>query len=127
MVILKFGITDNGNKLKPIYGRVQPAFNHSSFKILFSSATILALLSESRPAIGNSNFAIKSELSGLKIGNSIYGYWFFKPGFFSYGDTYRNYMGDNQSNHYGYWINSYYLVPKRAITFTINYSACFYL
>ena len=70
----------------------------------------------------NSNFAIKSELSGLKIGNSKYGFWYFKPGIFSYGDTYRNYMGDNQSNRYGYWINSYYLVPKRAITISLNYS-----
>ena len=32
-------------------------------------------------------------------------------------------MGDNQSNRYGYWINSYYLVPQRAITLTINYSS----
>ena len=74
-------------------------------------------------ASGKSNFAIKSELSGLKIGNTKYGFWFFKPGIFSYGDTYRNYMGDNQSNRYGYWINSYYLVPQRAITLTINYSS----
>ena len=70
----------------------------------------------------NSNFAVKSELSGFKIGSSKYGFLFLKPGIFSYGDTYRNYMGDNQSNRYGYWINSYYLVPQRAITLTINYS-----
>jgi hypothetical protein len=38
---------------------VQPAFFHSSFNILFSSATIFALLSESKPAMGNSTFAIK--------------------------------------------------------------------
>ena len=31
-------------------------------------------------------------------------------------------MGDNQSNKYGYWINSYYLVPESAITFILNYS-----
>jgi len=69
-----------------------------------------------------SNFAIKSELRGFRIGVPRFGYWFFTPGIFSYGNTYRNYMGDNQSNKYGYWINSHYLVPERAITFVLNYS-----
>ena len=69
-----------------------------------------------------SNIAFKTELRGLRMGNPRLGYWFINPGLFSYGDTYRNYMGDNQSNRYGYWINSYYLVPQRAITFVLNYS-----
>ena len=69
-----------------------------------------------------SNVAIKSEFRGMQIGNPTKGYWFLTPGMFSYGDTYRNYMGDNQSNRYGYWLNSYYLVPQRAITITMNYS-----
>jgi hypothetical protein len=69
-----------------------------------------------------SNVAIKSELKGLRIGSPKSGYWFFTPGVFSYGNTYRNYMGDNQSNRYGYWLNSYYLVPQRAITLTLNYN-----
>ena len=69
-----------------------------------------------------SNVAVKSELIGLRIGKPNIGFWFFTPGIFSYGNTYRNYMGDNQSNRYGYWLNSYYLVPQRAITLTFNYS-----
>ena len=69
-----------------------------------------------------SNVAIKSELKGLRIGSPNSGYWFFTPGVFSYGNTYRNYMGDNQSNRYGYWLSSYYLVPQRAITLTLNYN-----
>ena len=69
-----------------------------------------------------SNIAIKSEIRGLRVGSPKSGYWFFNPGFFSYGDTYRNYMGDNQSNNHGYWINSYYLVPQRAITLMLNYN-----
>ena len=69
-----------------------------------------------------SNVAIKSELKGLRIGGPSSGYWFFTPGVFSYGNTYRNYMGDNESNRYGYWLNSYYLVPQRAITLTLNYN-----
>ena len=69
-----------------------------------------------------SNIALKSEIRGLRIGNVKSGYWFLTPGFFSYGDTYRNYMGDNQSNSHGYWLNSYYLVPQRAVTLILNYS-----
>ena len=69
-----------------------------------------------------SNIAFKTEFRGLRMGNANLGYWFINPGLFSYGDTYRNYMGDNQSNRYGYWLNSYYLVPQRAITLVLNYS-----
>ncbi len=69
-----------------------------------------------------SNFAIKSELRGLVFGTPKLGYWFFIPGVFSYGNTYRNYMGNDEHNKHGYWINSYYLVPERAVTFVLNYS-----
>ena len=69
-----------------------------------------------------SNIAIKTELRGFRLGNGKLGHWFFTPGIFSYGNTYRNYMGDNEYNRYGYWMNSYYLIPERAITFKLNYS-----
>ena len=69
-----------------------------------------------------SNVALKGEFRGFRVGGVRSGYWFINPGFFSYGSTYRNYMGDNQYNRYGYWINSYYLVPQKAVTVVINYS-----
>ncbi len=69
-----------------------------------------------------SNVALKSEFSGLRLGTPNFGYWFVTPGIFAYGNTFQNYMGDNQSNSFGYWINSYYLVPQRAITLTVNYN-----
>ena len=69
-----------------------------------------------------SNFAIISELRGFRFGTPKTGYWFLNPGFFSYGNTYRNYMGNDDHNKYGYWINSYYLVPERAITYVLNYT-----
>ena len=69
-----------------------------------------------------SSVAFKTEVRGLRAGSPQSGYWYINPGIFSYGDTYRNYMGDNQSNIHGYWINSYYLIPRRAITLTLNYS-----
>lgn len=69
------------------------------------------------------NFAAKMEFSGLRVGTSGWGYWFFKPGVYNYGTTYRNYMGENKSNEHGFWLNSYYLLPKRAVTLTVNYSA----
>lgn len=72
--------------------------------------------------IHKANIASKMELSGFKVGNSKIGNWFFSPGFYIYGNTYRNYMGDNKNNEIGYWFNSYYLVPQRAITLTVNFS-----
>jgi len=68
------------------------------------------------------NIATKAEFRGLRVGTANLGYWFFTPGISNYGNTYRNYMGDNKSNEFGFWINSYYLVPRKAITITINYS-----
>ena len=69
-----------------------------------------------------SNIAVKAEFRGFSIGHPKFGYYFINPGYFSYGNTYRNYMGDNNYNNYGFWINSYYLVPKRAITLILNYT-----
>ena len=69
-----------------------------------------------------SNVAIKSEIRGIRFGSPKLGYMFFTPGIYSFGNTYRNYMGNNQSNRYGYWLNSYYLVPERAMTMVLNYS-----
>ena len=69
-----------------------------------------------------SDIAIKSEIRGIRFGTPKLGYMFFTPGLYSFGNTYRNYMGDNQSNRYGYWLNSYYLVPERAMTMVVNYS-----
>jgi hypothetical protein len=68
------------------------------------------------------NYASKLELSGFKAGSYHLGYVSLTPGGFFYGDGYRNYMGNNDRNNYGWWINSHYLVPQRAITITCNYS-----
>ena len=79
-------------------------------------------IEEGWKSIYKANFATKTEINGFRIGKAGWGYWFFTPGFYSYGDTYTNYMGENKSNEIGYWVNSYYLVPQRAITVTVNYS-----
>jgi len=68
------------------------------------------------------NIASKLEFNGFRVGNSNWGNWFLSPGAYFYGNTYRNYMGDNNSNQIGYYINTYYLIPQRAITLTLNYS-----
>ncbi len=69
-----------------------------------------------------SNVAAKAELMGFRIGTAKLGYILMKPGVWSYGDTYRNYMGEDHRNEYGYWLDTKYLVPNRAITITLNYS-----
>ncbi len=68
------------------------------------------------------NLASKLEVSGFKAGSYELGYLAVTPGAFFYGDSYRNYMGNNDKNKYGWSLNSYYLVPQRAITITCNYS-----
>ncbi len=70
-----------------------------------------------------SNIALKGEFMGIRVGTAKLGYILLKPGGWSYGDTYRNYMGENKYNEYGYWLDTKYLVPNRAITLTVNYSA----
>ncbi len=69
-----------------------------------------------------SNLATKCEFRGLRLGSPELGYWFFNPGIWSFGKCYRNYMGDNKQNETGLWINSYYMLPQKAITLTMNYS-----
>lgn len=68
------------------------------------------------------NVAAKMEFRGFRVGHPKYGYWFINPGVWTYGKCYKNYMGENKSDEYGIWINSYYFVPQRAITLTLNYS-----
>ena len=68
------------------------------------------------------NLSSKIEISGFKTGSYDLGYIAITPGAYFIGDKYRNFMGNNDKNKSGWWINSYYLVPQRAITFTCNYS-----
>ena len=73
-------------------------------------------------SIFKQNFASKGELSGIKAGSNALGFVTFTPGAYFYGDCYRNYMGKENENKYGGWINSSYLIPKRAVTITCNYN-----
>ncbi len=69
-----------------------------------------------------SNFATQFEFRGFRLSNPNYGSWFVNPGAFSYGKDYRNYMGTNTNDKLGYYINTYYIVPQRAVTLTMNYN-----
>jgi len=69
-----------------------------------------------------SNVATQVEFKGMRVGSAMTGHWYINPGVFNYGRYYRNYMGNNQDNRLGYYINSYYFVPMRAITLTVNYN-----
>ncbi len=69
-----------------------------------------------------SNVAGKAELNGIRVGTAKLGYILLQPGVWSYGNTYRNYMGDDKRNEYGFWVNSKYLVSGRAVTLSLNYS-----
>ena len=67
LVNLNSGITDKGNKLKPIYGIVHLNLFQCFLNALVSFATSYALLSDSNPAIGKSTFEIILPLSIIII------------------------------------------------------------
>jgi hypothetical protein len=69
-----------------------------------------------------SNVASQIEFRGFRISHQKWGSWFINPGAYTYGKDYRNYMGTNTSDKLGCYINTYYIVPQRAITLTMNYN-----
>ncbi len=70
------------------------------------------------------NTAFKAQLEGIGFGNYRWGHIHLLPGVWSHGDTYNSHFDndDVNNNEIGYWINAKYLVPKRAITLTFDWS-----
>ena len=66
-VNLKLGMTERGNRLNPIYAKVQPASVHDFLNILFSSAISVAFLSDNNPAIGSLTLEIIFQLLVITI------------------------------------------------------------
>jgi len=61
------------------------------------------------------------EIRSLRAGNSSTGYFNAAPLAWFRGPTYDNRMGDSNRDEQGYLINTWYLVPGRAITLTNNW------
>lgn len=64
---------------------------------------------------------MKAELRALRFGRARYGYFNIAPSCWIYGPQFRNQMGDSNNDETGYYINTWYLLPTRAITLTTNW------
>ncbi|MBZ0269214.1 hypothetical protein K8I85_13755 [bacterium] len=63
----------------------------------------------------------KAELRSVSVGTPALGYYNLAPYYYAAGPAYSNPLGDGLNDEHGYWINSWYLVPERAITVSANY------
>lgn len=64
---------------------------------------------------------VKAEIRSLRVGDYRFGYLNVAPSFWYLGPQYRNQLGDGNNDETGYYINTWYLVPARAVTLTNNY------
>lgn len=67
------------------------------------------------------NSTVKAELRSVSVGTPRYGYYNVAPYYWAAGPDYSDPLGDSLSDEHGYWINSWYLMPERAITLSANY------
>ena len=65
---------------------------------------------------------VRGEIRTLTVGNAWLGFYNVVPTFWYYGPQFINPLGDGNRDEQGIWINTWYLVPQRAITFTLNYT-----
>lgn len=66
---------------------------------------------------------IQAEIRSLKLGTPALGYVNVTPGWWSRGPRYGNALGGPNSDETGFILQSYYLLPDRAITFSNQYQS----
>ena len=75
-----------------------------------------------RPSDGlPSDAVVKAEIRSVRLGNYKTGYLNIAPSAWYLGPEYSNQLGDGNSDEAGYYINTWYLIPGRAVTLTNNY------
>jgi hypothetical protein len=62
----------------------------------------------------------QAEIRSLKIGSARTGYLNTTPGWWSRGPKWQNSLGGPSNDETGFFMNSYYLFPERAMTYTNN-------
>lgn len=66
---------------------------------------------------------LHAEIRSLKVGHPRVGYLNFAPGWWSRGPRYRNALGGPTSDETGFILQSYYMLPERAITYSNQFLA----
>jgi hypothetical protein len=67
------------------------------------------------------DIVLKGEARSFRFGSPRFGYFNFAPGFYLMGPQFRNYLGDSGNDTKGLYVNSWYLLPARAVTLSTNY------
>ncbi|MCK4415074.1 MAG: hypothetical protein KAY32_16200 [Candidatus Eisenbacteria sp.] len=67
--------------------------------------------------------ALKGEIRSLTLGTPRLGYYNIVPTFWYFGPNFANRLGEASRDQQGVWINTWYLLPQRAITLTLNYTS----
>jgi len=65
--------------------------------------------------------ALKAELRSISIGTPELGYYNIAPLYYYFGPDFADYLGEGTSDLVGFKFNTWYLLPKRAITLTLDY------
>ncbi len=68
-----------------------------------------------------SDAVLKAEIRSVQFGTPTFGYLNVAPFWWYAGPDYENPIGDALRDERGTWINSWYLVPQRAVTLSANY------
>ncbi len=63
---------------------------------------------------------VQAEIRSFKLGTARTGYVNTTPGWWSRGPKYNNALGGPGSDETGFFLNTYYLFPERAMTYTNN-------
>ncbi len=65
--------------------------------------------------------AFKAEFRSIRFGNPTFGFYNIAPLYYYYGKDYGAWLGDGTNDLVGYKINTWYLIPGRAVTLTIDW------
>ena len=65
--------------------------------------------------------AVKAELRNFSVGNHSIGHYTLNMNYWRLGPDFRNYQGGDATNEVGYSFDTYYLIPQRAITYSLGW------
>jgi hypothetical protein len=67
------------------------------------------------------NAALKAEFRAITIGTPRFGYYNIAPLYYYFGRDFYDELGESNSDQVGWKVNTWYLLPRRAITITLDY------
>ncbi len=65
--------------------------------------------------------AFKAEFRSIRFGSPKVGFYNIAPSYYYFGEDYASFLGEGTNDLVGYKINTWYLVPGRAVTVTLDW------